>query len=367
MLELNAINSLFVIIITGSLFLLSFLLISNMFKVNRKANLFFGIFSLLWASFWSNEIFALIDLPYTTDLGTILNILQLFVSVLFYFSICYFTNPYKQFKKFDYLHLVIPALVAVIVFFKIELFANFTWVQLFVATMLLQALFYTTLSYILLEKHQKRLELFNSERESVDLKWIKQIIIALISISIFISGYNILSTEDSLNVIANGLTLVIIYFISYHAIHQKEIFIIGKEDMRQIIEDEEYKNETKNKLIPDNGLEQIKQRVLDVMEQEKPYLEGNLSLIKLSELIGVSPHQLSYVLNEGFQKNFFQFINDYRVEKAKTYLLSKDYDHFSMLGIAYESGFNSKTAFNTVFKKNTGKTPTLYKKERSDL
>jgi AraC-like DNA-binding protein len=367
MLELNAINSLFVIIIIGSLLLLSFLLISDILNVNRKANLVFGIFLLLWASFWSDEVFALIHLPHSVALGIFLNIGQLFVSVLFYFSICYFTSPYKQFKKHDYLHLIIPTLVAIAVFFKIELFSTFTLKQLFVTTMLLQALFYTALSYILLEKHQKRLELFNSERESVDLKWIKQIIIALIGISIFISGYNILSIEGNLNVMANFLTLAIIYFIAYHAMRQKEIFIIGKEDMRQILEDEEYKSEVKNKLISDDGLAQIKQHILEVMEREKPYLEGDLSLMKLAELIAVSPHQLSYALNEGFQKNFFQFINDYRVEKAKTFLLSKDYDHFSILGIAYESGFNSKTAFNTVFKKHTGKTPTLFKKERSDL
>ncbi|MDP2687776.1 MAG: helix-turn-helix domain-containing protein [Aequorivita sp.] len=306
-------------------------------------------------------------MQHTTTLSTFLNILQLFVSVLFYFSICYFTNPHKQFRGKDYLHLVIPTVVSVSVFFKTEFVSGYSWRQLFVVTMLLQALFYTTLSYILLEKHQKRLELFNSERESVDLKWIKHIIIALIGISVFISIYNILFIEGSLNSIANSLTLVIIYFIAYHAMRQKEIFIIGKEDMEYILQDEEYNAQVKNKLISNDELAQIKQRVIEVMECEKPYLEGNLSLTKLAELITVSPHQLSYVLNEGFQKNFFQFINDYRVEKAKAYLVSSEYDHLSILGIAYESGFNSKTAFNTVFKKHTGKTPTVFKNERSIL
>lgn len=365
--ELNPINSLLVIVITGSLLLLSFLLVSNLLKVNRKPNLFLGMFLLLWVSFWSDEIFALILLPYALVFEIFFNILQLFVPVLFYFSICYFTNPHKQYKGKDYLHLVIPTLVAVGVFIQIDFVAGYTWKHLFTVAMLLQALFYTTLSFILLENHQKRLELFNSERESVDLKWIKQIIIALIGLSVFISVYNMLPIDGNLNSIANTLTLAIIYFITYHAMRQKEIFIIGREDMQFILQDEEHKTEVKNKLIPEDELVQIKQRLLEVMENEKPYLEGNLTLTKLAELITVSPHQLSYVLNEGFQKNFFQFINHYRVEKAKTYLLSNDYNHLSILGIAYESGFNSKTAFNTVFKKHTGKTPTMIKNERSTL
>lgn len=102
------------------------------------------------------------------------------------------------------------------------------------------------------------------------------------------------------------------------------------------------------------------------MKDGKPYLEGDLNLLKLSELIGISTHQLSYLLNNGFNENFFQFVNKYRVTHAKELLLSDSYYKMSVLGIAFESGFNSKTAFNTMFKKIMGITPSEFRKNQKE-
>jgi len=103
------------------------------------------------------------------------------------------------------------------------------------------------------------------------------------------------------------------------------------------------------------------------MDHQKPYLDSELNLIKLAELIGITPHQLSYIVNTGFNENFFQYINTYRVEKAKELLLQEEMNKLSVLGIAFESGFNSKTSFNTTFKKITGQTPTEFKKRSAAL
>src|SRR5690606_35792170 len=111
----------------------------------------------------------------------------------------------------------------------------------------------------------------------------------------------------------------------------------------------------------------IKTRLTDAMQKQKPYLESDLNLIKLANLLSVSTHQLSYVINTGFNKNFFQYINEYRIEKAKKLLSDNTNDNLSILGIAFESGFNSKTSFNTTFKKMTGKTPSEFKKTSSNL
>jgi len=100
------------------------------------------------------------------------------------------------------------------------------------------------------------------------------------------------------------------------------------------------------------------------METQKPYLDSELNLIKLSELLSVSTHHLSYVINTGFEKNFFQYINEFRIDYAKKLL--KGNQKLSILGIAYESGFNSKTSFNTTFKKFTNQTPSEFKNS-SDL
>ena len=103
------------------------------------------------------------------------------------------------------------------------------------------------------------------------------------------------------------------------------------------------------------------------MATQKPYLDTELNIFKLAQLHGSSVHELSALINKGFHENFNQFVNRYRVEESKKLLSGKENAKLNMLGIAYGSGFNSKTVFNTTFKKMVGKTPTEYKKSCSDL
>jgi AraC-like DNA-binding protein len=76
--------------------------------------------------------------------------------------------------------------------------------------------------------------------------------------------------------------------------------------------------------------------------------------------MAISIHDLSYLLNEAFGMNFFRFINLYRIEEAKQLMISEKYRHLNILGIAYSAGFNSKTTFNTAFKKETGVSPSQF-------
>ncbi|MDF1698619.1 MAG: adenylate/guanylate cyclase domain-containing protein [Saprospiraceae bacterium] len=103
-------------------------------------------------------------------------------------------------------------------------------------------------------------------------------------------------------------------------------------------------------------------RLMECMSQEKPYLNSNLTLRILAELIEIHPNKLSELLNDRIGKNFSEFINQYRVEEFKTIAILPQNNHLSLLGLAYESGFNSKTVFNTFFKKETGFTPNQYLK-----
>jgi adenylate cyclase len=98
------------------------------------------------------------------------------------------------------------------------------------------------------------------------------------------------------------------------------------------------------------------------MAEEKPYLQGNLTLRQLAQLIDLHPNYLSELLNEKMGKNFSEYINHFRVETFQTLAQQPKNAHLSLLGLAYESGFNSKTAFNTFFKKETGMTPKQYLK-----
>jgi AraC-like DNA-binding protein len=101
---------------------------------------------------------------------------------------------------------------------------------------------------------------------------------------------------------------------------------------------------------------------INLFKDEKPYLDCELTLGRLAETLNVSPHNLSEVINTKLKQNFYDLVNSYRVEEVKRKLQSPEFDMYSILGIAYESGFNSKTSFNTIFKKYVGQTPSAYKK-----
>lgn len=103
--------------------------------------------------------------------------------------------------------------------------------------------------------------------------------------------------------------------------------------------------------------------LLNFMETEKPYTESNLTIKILSEKVSIPQRSLSQVINEKLNQNFLDFINRYRVEEAKKQLISKDNRHNSILDIAFYVGFNSKSTFNTVFKKYVKMTPSKYKKK----
>lgn len=153
-----------------------------------------------------------------------------------------------------------------------------------------------------------------------------------------------------------------VYYLAYFALNQKEIYAFTEKGMIEVIEIIENKENTPEKPILNPDLSTEKVKLDELMAKEKPYLDNELSLPKLAELFETSTHQLSFLLNKGFNENFYDYVNRYRVEESKRLLIDKKFNHLSIVGIAFESGFNSKTAFNTAFKKFTGSTPTEFRK-----
>ena len=100
------------------------------------------------------------------------------------------------------------------------------------------------------------------------------------------------------------------------------------------------------------------------MNHEKIYLDNDLNLPGLAHKLGIGIHDASYLINETTGDNFYNFINRYRVEEAKRLLNSSKRNELNILGIAFAAGFNSKTTFNTTFKKLVGMSPTQFCKKR---
>ena len=103
-------------------------------------------------------------------------------------------------------------------------------------------------------------------------------------------------------------------------------------------------------------------RVIEYVENHHPYRQAELSLTQLSEMVDIPSHYLSQTINEKLNCNFLDFINRYRIEEIKEKLIDPSLSHYTIMSLAYESGFNSKTAFYSTFKKQTGTTPSSFKK-----
>lgn len=115
-------------------------------------------------------------------------------------------------------------------------------------------------------------------------------------------------------------------------------------------------------LLDDQVLDQVKGRLERFMLQQKPFLEEDLKISDLAEALDLPVHHLSEVINQAYQTNFSDFVNQYRIEEAKRLLADPAYRDQKILAIAFDTGFSNKGTFNRVFKKNTGKTPSAYRK-----
>ena len=114
--------------------------------------------------------------------------------------------------------------------------------------------------------------------------------------------------------------------------------------------------------LQDDEFNALNQQVVNYLKTKKPYLNPDFNLEMMAADLGISKHRLSQTINSGQNMNFHQLINGYRIGEVKEMLLDPSFGHFSVLGIAYECGFNSKSAFNRIFKEETGLTPSEYKR-----
>ena len=100
------------------------------------------------------------------------------------------------------------------------------------------------------------------------------------------------------------------------------------------------------------------------MKTERPHLNPELTIQDLSKQMNITRHHLTEILNNDLGKNFFNFINEYRVEEVKKRLLDERFEHLTIVAIAFDSGFNSKSTFNSIFKQQTENTPSKWRDQQ---
>lgn len=353
----------------GGLILQSFIVLINPMRVNKKANFLFGLFLWLWSSYWILDVLQFCEFLPNQLFVFLIYLIEIFTPITLLFSVTFFINPNYHIKRTDTICIVVPIIYLILLLNSEEnkivgIIADF--VAIF------HNLPYIAIIYFRIKKYQKRIENISSSTENINLEWLAKLSLLLFCTIIITVGYelfNMLVYKLHNHFAMDLFFLFIFYSTSYHVLRQREIYPTNEKEREELlsIELECEEKAEKKKLIPENDFEDIKQRLIVFMEMEKPYLDGELNLSKLSSLIGINAHQLSYLLNNGFGENFFQYINKYRVQRAKELLIDNSYKKLSILRIAFEAGFNSKTAFNTIFKKMTDETPSEFRKKHAKL
>ena len=361
-------------ITSGAAFLLGFLLIAHPRKVNIVANRFLGLFIITVG-------FAMLEIPlfYKNFHLSYPNFFEMiglsrFLSAPFlYISILYFTSICKKIKPKNLWHFLpfILFFIFRIPFFvtgkNIEFDEEERKIVFFIlrTALPLQVLIYWILSFATLQKHLKNIKQFSSSIEKNDLLWLKYFL--LILLVIVFAWFNLIFFGlRNLIDFTPFLYLASVFFLAYFSLQQKEIFDFSPSELKELSSVNKYKKEN-SKRVSDIRMTELNGKLKTLMQSEKIYLENDLSLPKLAIKLEATSNETSFLINELYQDNFYNFINKHRIEEAKILLLSEKYSQLNILGIAYESGFNSKTTFNTTFKKHVGLSPTEYVKSNISL
>jgi len=303
---------------------------------------------------------------------------------LLYFYVRHMIKPSLRFSPLNLLH-AIPFLVffAVSVIFRQEpIFDDLTgflvrdrFIPLrivYSVCFLLSVSVYSILSFSEIRRHQIRLRNEISYTSAkLTLNWLK------ILSATFYTGYVIVFILGGIDIIGGllpfdpyVLTFVLITFFAFaygfYAIRQPEIL----EFPASAPEGEADRQESGSGRYARSGLrddqaDEYLTRLLRYMDDEKPFLNGDLTISDLSRKTGIPRHYITEVLNEKYGRNFFSFVNEYRVREVLSRLNDPRYQHYTFLAIAFDSGFNSKSTFNSFFKAYTGKTPSAYRQATS--
>jgi YesN/AraC family two-component response regulator len=147
------------------------------------------------------------------------------------------------------------------------------------------------------------------------------------------------------------------FFIALKIPHQLTQLNLGVEAYENVSLVEKYKNST----LSEEQKNEIELKLNELVVLEKYYRTSNLTIHELSQRINIQSKFISQVINELHSQNFCEYINAIRIDEAKSILRDNNFAHKTILEVCYEVGFNSKSTFNAVFKKQTGRTPSEYR------
>lgn len=194
------------------------------------------------------------------------------------------------------------------------------------------------------------------------------LIILLSGALILVLFSEVFSFSISLYSVFAVIVLLFVNILGFRGIKHSTIFNQTVIPYNQPQKEEQNNPISKEKSYENYGLKQpdaisLSEQLKKYMETEKPYTNIDLNLKDLASALDTYPHYITQVLNTVFNQNFYDFVNTYRIEEAQKRLTDTQFKNLTILAIAYDCGFNSKSTFNRIFKQKTGLTPSEYQKK----
>ncbi len=349
---------------------------------NKKANMFLGVYFLVFAIHISVFFYSkYITLPSVLEM--VRDHIAFFTSPLLFLYVI--SSIYSDFKlKLKHLLHLLPFIIQVLIFsprfyfadistrnFLLENLNNTIEGKLSIIFGLFIAFFYLVVMFLELRKYKQLLLENYSNKFAFNYKWLYQLLILLSIIfcfSFFKQAYKFYGTNvEILNILRVILTLALLGFLTWivlKSMYNPDLFRnINSEHTlaKKILIEENITNKSEK-----DSREDIN-RLLEFMESEEPYLDATLTLQKLAEKIERPNRDVSILINHNLNQHFFDFINQFRIQKAQNILLNPKNNQLTIQQIMYDVGFNSKSSFYTAFKKQTGVTPSEYRKNKDSI
>jgi AraC-like DNA-binding protein len=356
----------------GASLMLTFVTFSLSYRINKNANsylaMLFGVLAILFIS---------------TDVGEnisekwiwlyAINILEntiILIPALLYISVYHFVHTPANFLKKHYL-LFLPFLfTAIFRTFSICAETYSLALENFIDTLdfifLIGLYIFSPIVFYwvvkMLVNHHKNVLDFHANTQGVDLNWLYKLMFVFPIFFIAQGVFNFSSNQYYSINFSDIAIFLVLFFCGFHIVQQREIFDLTMQGKvlaeKEITEQIDAKKEG---LIDEQLMLEIANNLEKVMKEKEPYLNKNLSLNLLADKLNSSTHILSYVLNTHYNVNFYNYINNFRIDYCEALLKNPKKQYLSIEGIAFEGGFGSKSTFNTLFKKQSGMTPTQYK------
>ncbi|KFF18416.1 helix-turn-helix domain-containing protein [Flavobacterium hydatis] len=349
-------------------------------KTNHKiSNYLFATFLILSAIDTSQTLFNLIiDRPSNFGmLRSLFVFLQLPVFYLYVLSVCYSDFRLKPKHLLHALPFVIANAIFIPRFYAVDVASKINFIQNFQSKIEIQFnhilihvqfIVYIIAVFMVLRK-AKKLYLENCAGTSINsYNWLFQFTVVLTILYSVALLKNILKFSDYLYVsdwIKSGLLvlhLLVVCWYLFKALNNPGLFrsIDSKLKLVSDIVLEEKNNE--QLAISEKEYNEDLLKLQQYMAEEKPFLDPSLTIQDVSKGIAIPVRDLSLLINHRLEQHFYDFINTYRIESAMNILKDATKSKVTVLEILYDVGFNSKSSFNTAFKKHTGFTPTDYRK-----